>query len=398
MWHVQQFIREHAEDDVNRLLLAASRYPEVDVPFAVEQIVSRRQIREKLPSWYANDELLFPARIAAEQCSSEQTGLYKQRLVKDTDRVCDLTGGLGIDSYFLSCKAKEVIYVERFENYCEIARHNFRALGAENLTVVQGDAVAWAGQLDGIDVFYIDPARRGEGNRRVFALCDCEPDLTALLPTLLERAPRVIAKLSPMADIRQTLALLPGTTEVHVLSVRNDCKELLFVAGRNEVAEDSSAITCINHTTEGLEETFRFSLQEEKEARPVYAGDVETYLYEPNASILKAGAFKTICRLGVKKLHVSSHLYTSGSLAENFPGRVFRVEAVLPFNHKLCKTLCQTLPQANITVRNFPVKADELRQRTRIRDGGDTYLFATTLVSGAKVLIQCRKTVGQKCF
>ena len=199
---LSRFIKEHASDDLNRLLLSASRYPGIDIPFVVDQLKSRRQIKDKLPSWYQNDRLVFPAKIAAEQCSSEQTALYKQRLVYPQAHVCDLTGGLGIDSYFFSRKVQQVTYIERFPAYCEAAIHNFKVLEADNVTVLNGDSTELLAEIDGIDVFYIDPARRGEGNKRVFALQDCEPDLTKLVPVLFSHAPRVIAKLSPMADLR----------------------------------------------------------------------------------------------------------------------------------------------------------------------------------------------------
>lgn len=227
-----QFIKEHAADDLARLLLSAAKYPGMDIPFLVDQIAARRQIREKLPSWYENERLAFPSKIAAEQCSSEQTAAYKQELVGEDWTVCDLTGGLGIDSYFLSRKAKHLTYIERFPAYCEAAEYNFSVLGAGNITVVNGDITQFVEALPVVDAFYIDPARRGESNKRVFALQDCEPDLPGLLPELLKRSSRVIAKLSPMADIQMTLELLPGTTSVHVLSVKNECKELLFVTER----------------------------------------------------------------------------------------------------------------------------------------------------------------------
>lgn len=387
----RQFVIEHAADDLTRLLLSASRYPTIDVAFAVEQIASRRQIREKLPMWYANDALLFPSKISAEQCSSEQTASYKQRLVKEGDSLCDLTGGLGIDSYYFSRQVGHVTYIERFPAYCEAAQNNFAALKADNITIVEGDSTELVAGLPGFDVFYIDPARRGEGNKRVYALTDCEPDLPALLPELFRHAPKVIAKLSPMADIRMTLDLLPGTTEIHVLSVKNECKELLFIVERD--AETASpAIHCINFNNNGTEESFTFSLQEEQGEELHLARQLKSYFYEPNASLLKAGAFKsTAARFGLEKLHVSSHLYTSDERKDDFPGRSFIVEEVYPFSGKLCKTLHKDIPQANITVRNFPLSVDELRKRTKIADGGDVYLFATTLADGSKILVKCRK-------
>ncbi|MDR3141180.1 MAG: RsmD family RNA methyltransferase [Tannerellaceae bacterium] len=390
---MRQFIKEHAGDNPERLLLGASRYPGIDVPFAVGQIAARRQVREKLPSWFADDRLAFPSGIAAEQCSSEQTARYKQRLISRGACLCDLSGGLGVDSLAFSGKARKVVYIEKRSDYCNVARHNFQALGAGNIEVWQGEAARLLHRLPeagGIDVFYIDPSRRGEGNKRVFALCDCEPNLPELLPALLKRAPRVIAKLSPMADVRQTLELLPGISEVHVVSVRNDCKELLFVIGRPEAGRPLP-VACINYTAEGKEEAFAFTLQQEKQLEITYASRVESYLYEPNVSLLKAGAFKSVTTLGVSKLHPHSHLYTSGRLVAAFPGRIFYAEETLPFNNALCKTLAQALPQANITVRNFPLTVEELRKKTGIKDGGDVYLFATTLQGEKKALIKCRK-------
>lgn len=385
------FVKEHAGDDLTRLLLSASRYPSVDVPFAVEQIASRRQIKDKLPVWYTNDALLFPSKISAEQCSSEQTALYKQRLVEESDTLCDLTGGLGIDSYYLSLKARHITYIERFPAYCEAARNNFSVLGADNITIVEGDSTELISRVPEISIFYIDPARRGEGNKRVYALQDCEPDLPALLPELFRHAPKVIAKLSPMADIQMTLDLLPGTTAIHILSVKNECKELLFVVERNAEVE-SPVIHCVNYNSNGREESFVFTLHDERRQELHLAGLIRKYLFEPNASLLKAGAFKSVAaRFGLEKLQVSSHLYTSDIPVDDFPGRRFVVEEVYPFSGKLCKRLDKEIPQANITVRNFPLSVEELRKRTKIADGGDVYLFATTLVNGDKILVKCHK-------
>jgi hypothetical protein len=358
------------------------------MPYVVEQIAARRHIREKLPSWYADPRFIFPSKIAAEQCSSEHTAAYKQQLVEATEHVCDLTGGLGIDSYYLSRKARQLTYVERSPACCQAALHNFACLSA-NIEVMEGNAEDILPSLPQVDVFYIDPARRGGGNKRVYALDECEPNLPKLLPELWKYAPKVIAKLSPMADISRTLELLPAATGIHVLAVRNDCKELLFVLERGAAA--SPTIYCTNFVSGGAQ-SFAFDRQEEKDMQVTFAPEVQAYLYEPNVSILKAGAFKSITRLGVSKLHINSHCYTSNALVSNFPGRVFQVDRVIPFSNKSCKTLAKAIPQANITIRNFPLTAAALRKRTQIADGGETYLFATTLSNGEKVLIASRKT------
>ena len=390
------FIQAHLSDDPDRLLLSASRYPEIDMPFVVAQITARRQIKEKLPTWYQQEQLLFPAKIAAEQCSSEQTALYKQQLVTEGDTLCDLTGGLGIDSYYFSRRVKQVYYIERFPSYCEVARANMATLGARNVAVLEGDSTQWLDQLPAIDVFYVDPARRGEGNKRMFALSDCEPDLTQLLPRLLAKAPRVIAKLSPMADLRQTLALLPTTQAIHILSVKNECKELLFVIGR-EPRESAVPIHCVHLTKQAAsDECFVCSLEAEQQAASHLATTLRRYLYEPNASVLKAGAFKQVaCQFPVEKLQVSSHLYTSDHYLERFPGRRFEVDEVIPFHSKSCKQLAGQSLQANVTTRNFPLTVEALRKKCRIREGGDIYLFATTGPKEEKLLIRTHKVLEE---
>ena len=387
------FIQAHLSDDPDRLLLSASRYPEIDMPFVVAQITARRQIKEKLPTWYQQEQLLFPAKIAAEQCSSEQTALYKQQLVTKEDTLCDLTGGLGIDSYYFSRRVKQVYYIERFPSYCEVARANMATLGARNVVVLEGDSTQWLDQLPAIDVFYVDPARRGEGNKRMFALSDCEPDLTQLLPRLLAKAPRVIAKLSPMADLRQTLALLPTTQAIHILSVKNECKELLFVIGR-EPRESAVPIHCVHLTKQAAsDECFVCSLEAEQQAASHLATTLRRYLYEPNASVLKAGAFKQVaCQFPVEKLQVSSHLYTSDHYLDRFPGRRFEV---IPFHSKSCKQLAGQSLQANVTTRNFPLTVEALRKKCRIREGGDIYLFATTGPKEEKLLIRTHKVLEE---
>ena len=390
------FIQAHLSDDPDRLLLSASRYPEIDMPFVVAQITARRQIKEKLPTWYQQEQLLFPAKIAAEQCSSEQTALYKQQLVTKEDTLCDLTGGLGIDSYYFSRRVKQVYYIERFPSYCEVARANMATLGARNVAVLEGDSTQWLDQLPAIDVFYVDPARRGEGNKRMFALSDCEPDLTQLLPRLLAKAPRVIAKLSPMADLRQTLALLPTTQAIHILSVKNECKELLFVIGR-EPRESAVPIHCVHLTKQAAsDECFVCSLEAEQQAASHLATTLRRYLYEPNASVLKAGAFKPVaCQFPVEKLQVSSHLYTSDHYLDRFPGRRFEVDEVIPFHSKSCKQLAGQSLQANVTTRNFPLTVEALRKKCRIREGGDIYLFATTGPKEEKLLIRTHKVLEE---
>ena len=424
---LQEFILEHAEDDVSKLLLSATQHKNIDIITAVEQITARRQIKDKLPSWYNDDRLYYPSKLAAEQCSSEKTAIYKQRLVKSEDILCDLTGGLGVDSYFFSQKVKNVTYIERNEKYCNAARYNMNILGVPNVCVLNSNAVEliknYDSSISSANVFYIDPARRGVGNKRMFAISDCEPDVTKIWTLLLDgsnknsrdedahintglhKHNKVIVKLSPMLDLSHVLSKLSGIDEVHVLSVKNDCKELLIVASTGDCCDydllehksslspkNEAEIICINDTSAGTEQSFRFRLSEEHSASISFMEKTGKYLYEPNASILKAGAYKSVAlRFGIEKLNVNSHLYSSDSFIESFPGRIFEITEVIPFNNRTCKILATIIPQANITVRNFPLSVDELRKRLRINEGGDIYIFATTLPDNKKVLIKCSK-------
>jgi hypothetical protein len=382
------FIAAHQGDDPAELLLHASKYPGIDIRFAAEQIAARKSIRDKLPTWADNPRLIFPSKIAAEQCSSEITAAYKRLLINDADRVCDLTGGLGADSFYLAQRASQLTYIDRNSDCCRAAAYNFRLLGLTNINVIEGDAETILPQLPETDLFYIDPDRRPREGQRIINPDDCRPKLTSLLPKLLKLAPKVIAKLSPMVDVDRMIELLPGTTELHILAVRNECKELIAVV-ENRQACASPPVSCINFTAAGTE-SFVFDRQDEKSMRIIHSPCIKRYLYEPNAAILKAGAFKSITRLGVEKLHPDSHCYTSDSLVPDFPGRSFIVDDLIPFSSSVCRTIRKEIPQANISVRNFPLSAEALRQRTGIADGGNLYLIATTLLTEKKVLVKLR--------
>lgn len=389
---LKSFIREHLNDDTNRLLLTASRFPEIDMPWAITQITARHQIRDKLPSWYIKEDLVFPSRLAAEQCSSEQTALYKQQLMKGRS-FCDLTGGLGVDCYYFAQKASSATYIERFSDYCEMARHNFDILKARHIQVVHADVREIVGTLKA-DTFYIDPARRQNGNKRAFALADYEPDILQLKPILMENTSRLIIKISPMADLEETLRLLPETREIHILSVKNECKELLFILENTQpfLAAEKVKIFATDLRPDRNKTVFTFHLKEEKETPSITTESLGAYLYEPHAALLKSGAFKLIAqRYGLQKLHRHSHLYTSTVFAADFPGRCFEIEDIWEFSGKLLKQANRLIPQANLTVRNFPLSVAEIRKRSGIKEGGNLYLFATTLANEQKVLIKTHK-------
>lgn len=390
-----RFVERYENCDPFKLRLAdKSRYG-FDYDLAVTQIEARKKSKTKLPSWYADRRLLFPSVLSAEQASSELTAAYKQRLVTG-ENVCDLTGGLGVDALAFSRCVRQVIYVERDPAYAEIAGYNFGVMQACNIRVAATDCRDFLEETkEEFDTYFIDPARRGSGNKRLFALSDCEPDISAFFPLLMEKGKRIILKVSPMVDITQVLGQLPHVGEVHVVSVRNECKELLFVAGREGMQE--AEIVCVDLYPDGSCNEFRFFRSGEESLSVSPACRMGTYLYEPNASVLKAGAFKSVgVRYNLTKLEKNSHLYTSDVLAVDFPGRLFEVVRVLDFSGKLLKNFGKSYPAANITVRNFPLTVDHIRKKSGVREGGDVYVFATTLFPDRKVLVVCRKC-GVRC-
>lgn len=383
-----QFIEEHRSDDVRTLALKAANYPEVDLPEAMVQISGRQYAAKKIPSWYATEGISYPHRLALEQCSSEATARYKASVLQGRT-LTDLTGGFGIDCAFLSAGFQEAIYVERQKELCEAAAHNFSLLGPGHITVKNEDAVYYLQHMEEVDCIYIDPARRDTQGKKKVKLSDCEPDVSALEALLLHKAHKAMIKLSPMLDLSQALGELRHTEEVHIVSVDNECKELLLILNRDATGE--IPIHCVNLTGK-QKDLFIFTREKEQSAICVYTDKIETYLYEPNASILKAGAFRSIAvRYGLKKLHPNSHLYTSHTLIKDFPGRSFEITAECSFNKKEMSGILSDLKKAHITVRNFPAAVEELRKRTKLNEGGDVYLFATILADESKRLIRCKK-------
>lgn len=380
------FITKHASDDVRQLALQAARYPEVDMRVAATQIEGRRLAKSKLPAWAAVEGVIYPVRLSMEQCSSEATARYKASLVQGT-RLADLTGGFGIDCSYMSEQFAHTTYVERNEELCAITTHNFALLG-KAVEVRQGQCEEMLDTLPEQDWIFLDPARRDRGGNKVVALSDCEPDVCALEPLLLQKSGHVMVKCSPMLDISQATGQLHSVTEVHVVAVAGECKELLFVLDRDKGSSEIRLCT-VNIQGERMQ-TFDYLLGEEATATCHYADRLGQYLYEPNSALMKAGCYRLPAeRYGLDKLHPNTHLYTSDSVVADFPGRVFRVEGCYGFSKKELKALdCR---QANLAVRNFPEHVDTLRKRLRIGDGGDIYLFATTLHDGSKVLIRCVK-------
>ena len=383
------FIEEHVGDDVRSLALQAGKFPDVDMSAAIVQIAGRQIAKDKIPSWHRTLGLLYPRHLSMEQCSSEATALYKASLVQG-DTFADLTGGLGIDCSFMARKFREVDYVERQEELCELAKHNFPLLGL-NIRVYNSDAVDYLQGMQPVDCLFLDPARRDGHGGKTVAISDCEPDVGVLEEQLLSKASRVVIKLSPMLDLSLALNTLKHVHEVHVVSVNNECKELLVVLQNTPILSEIM-VYCVHILPSGDRQMYTFIHDQEKTSPCLMATEVETYLYEPNASILKAGAYRSLTQnYPIKKLHVSSHLYTSYHFIEDFPGRRFRVEAVSGFGKKELKSFLQGMEKANLTIRNFPSSVAELRKRLKLKEGGEDYLFATTLADENKVLVKCRK-------
>ncbi len=384
------FIRRHRTDDVHALALQAARHPGIDLPFALQQIAGWQAARHKLPRWAATEGIVYPAHLSMEQCSSEATALFKAGVLGTGDSMVDLTGGFGVDCSYLARGFRQAVYVERDAALCDLARHNFPLLGCPHVEVCRAEAEDYLRTMAPADMIYLDPARRDSHGSRTVAIADCTPDVTSLLPLLLQKGACVCVKLSPMLDIAQALHDLPSVEQVFVISVQGECKELLLLLRRPAVS-GQAAFSCVN-LTHGATSCFRFTAGEEREAECRFTPEVRAYLYEPGASLLKAGAFRLpAVRYDMEKLHPNSHLYTSDMLVPDFPGRTFAVESVCTFGKKELKALTSSLERANLTVRNFPASVAELRKRLRLREGGDTYLFATTLADGRKVIVKCKK-------
>ena len=412
------FVRRHADEDVRRLALQGSKEEGVDLAMALQQIAGRQTAKGKLPTWAAVDGVVYPPHLNMEQCSSEQTARYKARLAGEGDVFIDLTGGLGVDFYFMSQGFRQRVYVEQNDDLCLIADHNFGLLG-QPCTVVCGSAADYLSAMEGTaTVIYLDPARRNEHGGRTYDIRDCTPNVLELLPLLLQKARRVILKLSPMLDWRKAVediehavvpqAPSPITHEVHIISVNNECKELVLVLGSEPAGP--LRVCCVNNDkvfqvvpTVGTDCYHRESWPRtpRKLSVPTVGAVAEPlYLYEPNASVMKAGCFVELeQQFAVQQVAPNSHLFLSADEIGDFPGRRFQILAISPVNQKKLKhvltnispNISLPLESANIAVRNFPLTADQLRKKLKMKDGGDTYIFATTRADGTHSLFICRK-------
>lgn len=381
----KQFIRENLNADVPTLALKKAPVG-TDFSLALRQIAARQLLRKKVPEWSENEDLLFPAHLSIEQCSSEATAQYKANLLKG-NAFADLTGGLGIDTYYIDRHFQKTDYVERQEELSDLARHNFSVLNTK-IEVHNEAAEDYLNHCEPKDCIFIDPARRDEHGRKTVSIADCTPNVADLQELLLLKAEKVMVKLSPMLDISKALEMLHHVKEVHVVAVANECKELDFILERGYQGEIQ--FVCVNLLTEQPE--VRFTMDEERNSSGKLAESVLKYLYEPNPAVMKAGCFKLLTqRFDVFKLHKNSNLYTSEDLISDFPGRIFEVEGWAPYNKKVKQALLHEVDKASIAVRNFPLSVADLRKTLKISDGDEWFLFATTLKGEQKILIKTKK-------
>ena len=431
----QDFIRQHQDEDVRQLAFLGSKYPEVDMPFALDQIRGRKMARVKLPRWASLEGIIYPPHISMEQCSSESTALYKAELaarllglpasssgteMKTENEIefVDLTGGFGVDfSYIAARLGVKSMYVERQAHLCEAAKENFERLGLKNAIVKNGDGIEVlhsflpkkddAASADdslgiiydqplsllktklGLKLIFIDPARRDDAGNKVVSLKDCTPDVTVLQEEMLSKADYVIIKLSPMLDWHRAVSELSCVKEVHIISVNNECKELLLVLSALNMGRNLR-IYCINDAQSFVCDESDMETSSVKIA-PSTLEEMQ-YLYEPNASLMKAGCFGVLSeRYDARMLSKNSHLFVSREPIAVFPGRSFRIIAVSSFNKKELKRHLSGITKANIATRNFPLSVAELRKRLKLKDGGETYIFATTLSDESHVLVITEK-------
>ena len=378
------FIRQHCNEDVRQLALMGGKHSEVDLKYALEQIAGRQKARMKLPSWAAVDEIVYPPHLSMEQCSSEATALYKARIAGSGDLMVDLTAGFGVDAAFISKGFKRVVTVEKQAHLCAISSANFRRLGLNHIESVCGNGVEYLHTLDHADLLFIDPARRDEHGARTFGVADCTPNVLELIDEMLAKSDRVMIKLSPMLDWRKAVADIGHVREVHIVSVDNECKELLLVAS---LKEQPLRLYGVNNDS-----VFECTDLESAGCAIASMNTTPSWLYEPNASMMKAGCFKVLSeRFHLAALDHNSHLFVSDAEVPDFPGRQFMIDKITSMNKRELKVALAGIQKANITVRNFPMTVAELRKRLKLQDGGDTYIFATTVAVKGHQLFVCRK-------
>lgn len=388
---VRDFISTHLQDSVSNLALKSHRNSSIPMAFLLDQIKARQKAISKIPFFAQNPFVVFPSGVPIEQCSSESTALYKANLASGSTFL-DLTGGLGIDVWAFSGKFEKLFHLEQNEEIHLCAQHNFKQLElASKIETVYTDSISWLKNTTlTFDCIYYDPARRAEGNKKVFLFQDCSPNALEIQELLFSKTNLVITKVSPLVDVRYVLDTLPFVKEIHIISVKNDCKELLIVQEKNFTGE--THIHCVNLETS--QSDFSFFYSEEENSCSNYDDTLTGYLYEPNTSVLKAGAFNTISEeFQLNKVAPNSHLYFSEQILNSFPGRSFKIQGVCGYQLKELITILPSL-QASVSTRNFISKPDEIKKKFKLKESDHTQLFATRNLKNKPLLIISTKILS----
>lgn len=393
----EEYISLHHDEDVRTLALR--KMPEgIDATWVLTQIEGYQLAKRKLPQWAATPSLHYPPRLSMEQCSSQLTAQYKADLASQLTSgvpysIADITGGFGVDFSYMAQHATDCYYIEQQPHLCQTAQHNMPLLGIPHAHIWNLPSEEAIPQLPQLDIIFADPARRDTAGRKTVAIEDCTPNIASLLPALLHKAHHVIIKLSPMLDITQALRSLPSITQVHIISVKGECKELLFVASRPTPDNTLISYHCINLNTP--DSPFITTISDNTSVArfsSLHRGADSGFLFEPNASILKAGMQDAFChRYGLSKIAPHSNLYVGPAPIPGCPARTFRILATTDFSKQHLRPFLAPIKQANLTIRNFPDSVATLRKRLKLKEGGSTYLFATTLPDGSHILIKCEK-------
>ncbi|WP_299253758.1 SAM-dependent methyltransferase [uncultured Cytophaga sp.] len=385
---IQEFILKNRKSAVSELMLKMPSFG-IDKKWVAAQIEGVQKALLKLPKWAETEHIIFPIRLSMEQCSSERTGIFKSSLLKGNCAV-DLTGGFGVDAYYLAHSFNHVFYIEQQEELAQIAAHNFSTLNQENITVLVGNSDVLLKSIpEPIDVIYLDPARRKE-TQKVFKLSDCEPNVIENQDFYFRLSNTILIKTSPMLDISEAMRQLKGVKKIYIVSVDNECKEVLYQLEKNFSSEPD--FYCIHDYKKSIQ-SFSFNQSLENSFKAPLSNPLK-FIYEPNPSVLKAGGFNAIANTyKVFKLHASSHLYSSDVYIKDFPGRVFILTNQIGYSKKEVQA---HIPEgkANIQVRNFPDSVENIRKKTGLKDGGNIFIFATTLQDSSKTLLICEKYVS----
>ena len=381
---LKQFINDNLKQDINNLALKKNPFPDYEWSWILNQIQAKQKAEKKLPTWFANDDVIFPSTLSIEQTSSETLAQFKSALISG-ENLIDLTGGFGVDDFYFAKRFKKVIHCEFQEDLSAIVQHNFKVLNVENIQTVSGDSISYLEKsTEKFDWIYIDPARRDDKKTKVFLLKDCTPNVVELHDLLFEKSDNILIKVAPLLDISSILNELKNVKTIYAIGLQNEVKELLIVLEKSFVGKPE--LIAVNISNDGFIHQDTFSLNDAIDSQlslPL------NYLYEPFSSYLKIGVYNHLAiKFKVQKLHKHSHLYTSNKLID-FPGRSFKIEQVIPYNKKEIKFLENT--KCNITTRNFPLKVEEIRKKHKIKDGGDVYAFFTTDLNNDKIVVICKK-------